>query len=185
MSQELERRTIREAGVGLDSRKIRGLAVVFDSQSVDLGGFREYIAPEAVDRTLREGLDVRALVDHDPAKVIGRTRAGTLDLRKTRKGLEVSIDPPNTTAARDILELVDRGDVSGMSFGFRVLTDDWAMENGQPVRTITDMVIHEVSVVSFPAYEATDVSVAQRSLRRFAEAQPDRRKWDSLLKLAR
>lgn len=156
------------------NQKIRGTAIVFNSLSVDLGGFREIIKPEAIDRTIREGLDVRALVDHDSAKIIGRTTAGTLTLRKSRKGLDIEVDPPNTSYARDLLESVSRGDISGMSFGFRVLTDEWHMEDGEAVRDVLDMVVSEVSVVGFPAYPATDVTVAQRSLQQFQQARTTR-----------
>jgi len=149
------------------SRKLTGYAIVFNQRSVDLGGFREQIAPEAVDRTLSEALDVRALVDHDTGKVIGRTRAGTLTLRKDRTGLKVVIDPADTTAGRDIVESVRRGDVSGMSFAFRTLTDDWHLEDGIPIRELQDMIISEVSIVTFPAYQQTSVDVAQRSLQAY------------------
>jgi HK97 family phage prohead protease len=152
------------------SRKIKGYAIVFNSMSVDLGGFREIIMPDAVNRTLSEGLDVRALVDHDSAKVIGRTRAGTLALRKDKTGLKVEIDPANTTVGRDIMELVGRGDITGMSFAFRTLTDEWRMEDGEAIREVHDMTISEVSIVSFPAYQQTSVEVAQRSLREFKES---------------
>jgi len=167
----LERRqAIGELRVDLsEDRKIRGYAIVFDSRSVDLGGFTEIIKPSAVDRTLKEAMDVRALVDHDTAKIIGRTRAGTLALRKDARGLRIEIDPPNTTVANDILESVSRGDVTGMSFAFRTLDDDWHMEGGLPVREVLDMVISEVSIVTFPAYPSTDVQVAHRSLAQFQQ----------------
>ena len=74
----LEMRFAGSAKVEADSsRRIKGYAIVFNSMSLDLGGFREIIMPSAVDRTLSEAMDVRALVDHDSSKVIGRTRAGT------------------------------------------------------------------------------------------------------------
>jgi HK97 family phage prohead protease len=141
-----------------DGQHITGHAIVFGVHSLDLGGFQEIIRPEAVDRTLREALDVRALIDHDSAKVIGRTSAGTLSLRKESRGLFVTIDPPKTTAATDLIELIRRRDVTGMSFGFRTLKDDWHMEGDTPIRSVLDMSIREVSVVSFPAYPQTSVS---------------------------
>lgn len=143
-------------------RRIKGYAIVFDALSLDLGGFRERILPEAVNRTLREGLDVRALVDHDSSKIIGRVTAGTLSLAKDKTGLRVMIDPPQTTVAADLLESIQRGDITGMSFAFRTLEDDWHIEEGEPIREVKDMLIREVSIVSFPAYE--DTSVALRSL---------------------
>jgi HK97 family phage prohead protease len=149
---------------------IRGYAIVFDVLSENLGGFRERIAPEAVTRTLHENIDVRAFVDHDPSKIIGRVSAGTLRLRADSKGLKSEIDPPNTSAARDIVESIRRGDVTGMSFAFRTLTDDWNMEDGVPVRTVLDMRISEVSVVSVPAYTSTTADVALRSLARYQGA---------------
>ncbi len=156
-----------------DGRHLRGHAIVFDALSVDLGGFREIIRPEAVDRTLREAMDVRALIDHDSGKIIGRTRAGTLTLKKDRQGLRVDIDPdPEISYARDIIRAVQRGDVSGMSFAFRTLTDDWRMEDGEVVRDVLDMEIREVSIVSFPAYPQTDI--AHRSLEAFQKAQGNR-----------
>ncbi len=145
-----------------ENRRIRGTAVVFNSLSEVLGGFmgfREKIAPEAVDRTLRNGLDVRALVDHDPSKILGRTKAGTLRLDKTAQGLQVTIDPPDTSVARDIAESISRGDVTGMSFGFRTLEDTWDEKTDPPTRTVQDMEIFDVSIVSFPAYPTTEVGL--------------------------
>ena len=154
------------AELGEDQR-IRGYAIVFNTLSLDLGGFKERILPSAVDRTLREGLDVRAYVDHDSGKVLGRTSAGTLRLDKDSRGLRVEITPPSTTVAKDILISIQRGDVSGMSFRFRALDDEWHMEEGMPVREVSDMIVGEVSIVSEPAY--LDTSVAVRSLQEFQQ----------------
>jgi HK97 family phage prohead protease len=160
---------IRAAVVGVNGQKIVGYAIVFNQPSEDLGGFVEIITPAAVDRTLAEDLDVRALVDHDTSKIIGRTKAGTMILRKDAHGLLVEIHPPDTTAGRDILESVRRGDVTGMSFKFGVIRphgERFEQRAGVTTRIVSDMRIPEVSVVTFPAYTATDVSVAQRALRR-------------------
>lgn len=170
MSESLvERRSLSECRIAaVDNRRMTGYAIVFGSQSQDLGGFREIIDPSAVDRALQEGSDVRALVDHDTGKVLGRTRAGTLSLRKDSRGLSVTIEPDTEISyARDIMRSVQRGDVSGMSFGFRVLSDEWNYDAKTPIRTVTDMLLSEVSVVTFPAYTATDISVAMRSMLAF------------------
>jgi HK97 family phage prohead protease len=183
----LERRAFVEcrAEASDNGKKIRGYPVVFNSLSVDLGGFREIISPEAVDRTLNEGLDVRALVDHDSSKVIGRTRAGTLRLRKDSRGLHMEVEPDEDISyARDVMIAVRRGDISGMSFGFRVDSDEWDYDGKIPVRTVTDMRISEISIVAFPAYTATDVQVAQRSLNAFQQAHKGNR-IDYLMKLQR
>lgn len=162
---ELEIRATQAAQVDLaDDSIIRGYPIVFNKLSQDLGGFRERILPEAVDRSLKA--DIRALVDHDTAKVLARTKSRTMTLRKDRNGLKVEIEPDlEISYARDIVRAVSRGDVSGMSFGFRVIDEDWHMEEGKtPIRDILDMEIAEFSVVTFPAYLETDVQVAKRSL---------------------
>jgi HK97 family phage prohead protease len=124
-----------------------------------------------VDRTFKEAIDVRALVDHDSAKIIGRLRANTLDLQKDARGLRVTIEPdPDISYARDIMLAVKRGDVSGMSFAFRTIEDDWNYEDEEmPLRTVLDMRVSEVSVVTFPAYTQTDVQMAQRSMQEFQQ----------------
>ena len=142
---------------------IEGYAIVFNVKSVNLGGFREVIRPQAVERTLREGLDVRALVDHDTAKIIGRVSAKTLRLKADSKGLAVEIDPPNTSAARDVVESIGRRDITGMSFAFRTITDDWHIEDEVPIREVLDMRVLEVSPVTFPAYPDTEIEVGKRS----------------------
>ena len=145
--------------------KIVGYAAKFNSLSNDLGGFREKIEPGAFSRALSEGQDVRALVDHDPGKIIGRSTSGTLRMLEDDHGLRVEIDPANTTAGRDIMESITRGDVTGMSFGFTVKDDDWQIVDGENIRTLRDMDLFDVSVVTFPAYASTEVAL--RSLSEF------------------
>lgn len=166
-----------------EDRLIRGHAVVVNILSQDLGGFRERILPEALTRSLKA--DIRALVDHDTAKVLGRTRAGTLVLRKDKVGLFTTTEPDmEISYAKDIVRAVARGDVSGMSFAFRVLEDDWHKEDGGIVRDVVDMEIQEISVVTFPAYLETDVQVAQRSLSAYQEMHRTpynwRQKWHEI-----
>ncbi len=158
----IELRADDENESGLPS--IRGYAAVFGQKSEPIplpfgGTFREVIMPEAFDSALERGDDVRALVDHDPSKIIGRTKAGTLTLSVDSKGLRVKIDPPNTSVGRDIVENIRNGNVDGMSFGFDTLSDDWRMEDGEELRELRDLKLFDASPVTFPAYPQTDVAV--------------------------
>ena len=153
-----------------DGRRLRGTAIVFDSLSRDLGGFREIIAPSAVERSLKQAAEIHAFYNHNSDMVLGNTRAGTLVLRADRNGLNVEITPP--TWAANILESVQRGDVRGMSFAFRTRDNDpdwveWDWDQEIPVRTVKDMEFSEVSIVAKPAYTQTDIAVALRSLEQF------------------
>jgi len=150
------------------------MPIVFNVKSQVLyeprwGHFREVILPEAVDRTMRSAGLVKALWNHNSDIVLGSTRAGTLTLRKTSAGLDMTIRPPSWAAPQ--VETVQRGDVDGMSFSFRVLDGGEEKlgedDDGVPIRGITDMSFSEVSVVTFPAYLQTTVSVSQRSLEFF------------------
>ena len=166
MAESFEIRTVDGGELRVEARGvapiIRGYAIVYNRLSEVLGMFREQIAPEAMTRTLTEAVDLRALVDHDPKAVLGRLKAGTLRVETDAHGLRVEIDPPNTTAGHDIVESIRRGDVSGMSFAFRTIQDTWDDTVTPAIRTVLDMVVREVSVVTFPAYPATEV--AMRSL---------------------
>ena len=114
---EIERRFIRGLEVRKegDKAKLVGLAVPYGQTSDDMG-FRETIAPGAFAKHLKSGPDVRALVEHDNSKIIGRTKAGTLTLTETGDGVSVVIDPPNNQTGHDVVESVSRGDLSAMSF---------------------------------------------------------------------
>ncbi len=165
-SNETEVRAYANCNLCVEERdaggpRLSGYAARFNKNSEDMG-FIERIAPGAFTRTLEEGADVRALVEHDPARIIGRSTAGTLMLEETRLGLKVSIDPPDTSAGRDLITSIKRGDLSQMSFGFRAMVDEWDDAKRPPVRTLKDVDLIEVSVVAFPAYP--DTSVALRSL---------------------
>lgn len=141
----------------------RGYAALFDTETMIGGWFRERIAPGAFTETLRTA-DVRALIDHDTGRVIGRSGAGTLRLVEDDKGLSVEIDLPDTTEGRDLAVLLERGDISGMSFGFSVPVngDSWSIVDGVDVRTINKVELYEVSAVAFPAYADTEIALRSR-----------------------
>jgi uncharacterized protein len=138
-----------------------GYAAVFGDVT-DIGGyFREVLAPGAFTETLKTA-DVRAYFDHDRGRVLGRSTAGTLRLKEDAKGLAVEIDLPDTSDGRDVRTLIERGDISGMSFGFIVTRQEWDETGDVPLRTIHEVELIEVSIVSEPAYDGT--SIALRSL---------------------
>ena len=156
-----ETRSLREAPALAESRTLTGYAAVFNSEA-DIGGyFREVIAPGAFADTLKDS-DVRALVDHDSGRLIGRKSNGTLRLSEDKRGLKVEIDLPDTSDGRDVAALVERGDMDGMSFGFMVTHDEWDETSDPPTRTIHAVNLREVSAVTFPAYD--DTSLALRTL---------------------
>ena len=138
--------------------KIVGHAAVFNQLSEDLGGFREKIAPGAFSKSI--GGDVRAMFNHNPDMILGRTGAKTLTLSEDARSLAVEIAPPDTETARHVIEALRRGDVTQMSFGFRTISDTWENEDGKiPVRTLNEVELFDVSPVTFPAYPQTDVAV--------------------------
>lgn len=159
MTKEIERRT---SVLGVETRadqggkkKLYGYAAIFNSDTEIGDLFVERIDKGAFDTAIKG--DVRALIDHDAGRVIGRTKSGTLKLSTDSKGLAVEIDVPDTADGRDLMVLVERGDISGMSFGFRVLKQEWDETGDMPVRTILDVELYEVSAVAFPAYESTEI----------------------------
>jgi HK97 family phage prohead protease len=142
---------------------VEGHAAVYGKLSEDLGGFREMIQPGAFDSVL--GNDVRAFFNHDPNFLLARTSSGTLRLSTDKKGLKYEFDVPDTTAGRDLLVSMKRGDITQSSFAFQVETDSWKDTSKGEIRTIEKVSrLFDVSPVSIPAYPDTnDLAIAQRS----------------------
>lgn len=176
---EIERRCLPSAELriaGDSTPKITGYAAVFNTWA-DIGGwFRESIRPGAFAKTIKEA-DIRALMNHNENYVLGRNKSGTLRLSEDKKGLAVEIDPVPATWADDLLKSMRRGDVSQMSFGFQVNKSEVDYEKDE--RTLTDVTLFDVSVVTFPAYPTTSAQV--RSL---FQAKPvlkeEPPKWEEL-----
>lgn len=145
---------LRVIGEDNQPKKIIGHAAVFNQLSEDLGGFREQIAPGAFAKTLKTA-DVRALFNHDPNYILGRTKSGTLQLAEDDQGLAVEINPPETQWANDLLISINRGDISQMSFAFRTLQDKWEKD----IRELIEVELFDVSPVTYPAYPQTDVKL--------------------------
>lgn len=141
-----------------DKPHITGYFAVFNS-AYEIGpGMSESIAPGAFAQTLAG--DIRALVNHDTTLVLGRTKAGTLELREDSRGLwgDVTINP-NDRDAMNLYERVKRGDVDQCSFGFNIIRQDTEVrEDGSVHWTLTEVELFEVSACTFPAYEATNIS---------------------------
>jgi HK97 family phage prohead protease len=150
----MERRTgIELRAVG---RKLEGYAAVFN-QETRVADFREIIRPGAFSNTIKKGRDILALSDHDAAKVLARTKSGTLRLAEDSRGLHFDLDLPDTTAGRDVLALAERGDIGGASFGFKV-PKDGETRSGD-LRELRAIDLFEISIVSsWPAYDGTIVN---------------------------
>lgn len=152
---------VRDAASSDSAGSFSGYAAVWDSPSLPLP-FTETIKRGAFSRTLKSRNQVFLLANHDPGRVLAARRSGTLRLEEDATGLRVEADLPNTSDGRDLAVLLRRGDVSSMSFGFSVPAggDHWSDENNRELR---DVRLHEVSVVSSPAYESTSAAVRDLS----------------------
>lgn len=158
-----------------DAPKITGYAAIYNSLSLDLGGFRERIAPGAFDATI--GGDVMARYNHE--LILGRTTAGTMRLYVDEKGLRYEITPANTAVVRHVVESIKRGDVNGSSFAFRTIDDAWSKENGEVIRELRGVELFDVGPVDQPAYPGTSGTVAMRAMEKAREmaAPPPVTEW--------
>jgi len=138
----------------VDGRRLEGRAAVFGAPA-RIGHFHETITRGAFAATLRGGRDILALVDHDPSRLLARTKSGTLRLTEDTEGLAFSLDLPDTQLGRDVLALAERGDLGGASIGFRALDEHWPAKDRRELRAVE---LVEMSIVhAFPAYAATSV----------------------------
>lgn len=182
MDSDIERRAfddgveVRASGDG--KNKLTGYALKWGVR-YNMGWFTEEISREALNDS--DMSDVRALLNHDPNMVLGRTKSGTLKLEQDSTGLRYEIDLPDTQAARDLSVSVQRGDISQSSWGFTLRVDDsdngdeWKRENGKDHRVIKRVErVFDVSPVTFPSNP--DTSVAKRSRDHFGHADENEEK---------
>src|SRR5690625_5002500 len=173
---------IRNLGVDLQTRSeneekvIEGYFAVFNSETELFPGAFEEIAPGAFDNTLSN--DIRALINHDTAFVLGRNKSNTLDLKIDSRGLwgAIKINEKDSDAL-NLYERVKRGDVDQCSFGFNILKEDTDYrEDGSVKWTIREIDLHEVSVVTFPAYGDTSVQARMKQAEQLEQRRLEQRK---------
>lgn len=179
-SWQSEIRTQRNDG---EPPKIVGYAAVFDKwyEEPDLG-FREKVRKGAFAKTIKEA-DIRALWNHNPDYVLGRTKNGTLILKEDDKGLWMEVIPPETQWAQDLVKSIERGDVDQQSFGFRVIKEAWESTPKWEERELIEVHLFDVSPVTFPAYEDTIAQVRSLLERegidfdRLSKALEQKKRW--------
>lgn len=165
MDSSMERRFVTE--IRTAGRKLEGYAATFGTEA-RIADFTEIILPGAFRGSLA-GRDVLALVDHDPSKLLARTRSRSLRISEDSKGLAFEIDLPDTSLGRDVLTLAERGDLGGMSFGFTVGKGGESWQGRR--RELRAVTLHEISVVSsWPAYNGTVVAARSKMPPRLANA---------------
>lgn len=162
---DVERRSIAfplELRAKDGKKTLVGYAALYDSPSSDLGGFTEVIRPGAFDRALREDQEVLARAEHDTRLLLGRRSNGTCRVSSDAKGLRYEVDVPDTQAGRDVMTLVERGDIRGSSFAFALPNKEgekWSRTAaGHPLRELVDLDIFDVAPTADPAYPTTSVS---------------------------
>lgn len=161
---------------------IEGYFSVFNSNYELWEGATESVDPHAFDETLGE--DIRCLINHDTTLVLGRNKAGTLELRADSHGLwgRVQINP-NDQDAVNLYERVKRGDVDQCSFGFQILKESTETDGDKIHWTLERVRLFEVSVCTFPAYESTSVAARMKDAKEIRERQLDSLKTQLLNKL--
>src|SRR5699024_7189924 len=176
MSKQKEIRAIETIKATDDEQMtVEGYELRFNKLSNDLGGFVEEISPEALKEA--DLSDVRALIDHDSSKVLGRTTSETLELTVDDEGLYFRCQLPNTSYAKDLYENIRLGNINQCSFGFILDEDGDSFEkrdDGLFKRTLRKIKsLFDVSIVTYPAYDDTDVAPALRSIEAIKESEQE------------
>lgn len=156
-----------------DGAKLVGYAAVFDEET-DIGGyFREVVRRGAFAEAINRD-DIHALYNHDYGHVIGRKKAGTLEIAEDDHGLRVAITPPDTQTARDLIENIRAGNIDQMSFAFSMEggKQTWDETGETPLRVIERVgELFEVSVVPRGAYPTTEIGLRALDQHRKASAK--------------
>ncbi|PHM51773.1 HK97 family phage prohead protease [Xenorhabdus sp. KK7.4] len=169
---------IRTASLSASDKKLTGYVIKWNSRSQVLWDeFVEQFSPNAFSASLVASADVRALYEHDHMNLLGRTTSGTLQLSEDTTGLRFELTPPDTQLGRDVLALVERGDISGMSFGFRAVKDQWNTSQTPYIRTVLEAELREITITSLPAYPESGVEIAKRSLNAVKPCNADLRHY--------
>ncbi|MBD2792026.1 HK97 family phage prohead protease [Xenorhabdus szentirmaii] len=156
---------IRTTSLSASNKTLTGYVIKWNSRSHLLWDeFIEQFASNAFNASLAAGADIRALYEHDPMNLLGRTTSGTLQLVGDATGLRFELTPPDTQLGHDVLTLVERGDIQGMSFGFRAIKDQWDTSQTPYIRTVLEAELREITITSLPAYPESGVEIAKRSL---------------------
>jgi len=147
------------------TREISGYGILWDDKSNVLrdrkgNPFVEIVKPESLEQT--DLSDVYLYYQHDPKQVLASTQAGTLTLTITNRGLHFTAKLPDTQLGRDTYELLKRGDLKDMSFGFNVQKDSWDITQDPPLRKVEQISnLDEISIVTRGAYSNTEVEVCR------------------------
>lgn len=148
-----------------DERTIEGYFALYESETELWAGSYEIISKGAFENTIQKN-DIRALWNHNTQYVLGRNKNGSLELKADDKGLFATIKLPNTQYAEDLYSLVKRGDIDQASFGFNILDEELEeLADGGYRWRIKDIDLHEISVVTFPAYENTSVQAREKQVK--------------------
>lgn len=154
---------------------LEGYALKWDARSKNLGGFKERVAEGATNKTIKES-DIRALFNHDPSLILGRSKSGTLELSNDSTGTHYRTKGDiRQSYVKDLAIAMERGDVTQSSFGFRVVGPEgqsWDEdEDGFPLRSLNEIQLFDVSPVTYPAYEDSTSGLGKRALESFAESR--------------